>query len=52
MTSLLTRKRSKWKSDTLSRNAVEGHWDRYVDKLWKFCNTEGKQTLVSGLWTV
>lgn len=48
MTSLVTRKRSKWKSDTISRNDVEVHWDRYVDKLWKFCNTKGKHvTLVS-----
>lgn len=38
MTSLVTRKRSKWKSETMPRNAVEVHWDRYVDKLWKFCN--------------
>lgn len=41
MTSLVTRKRSRWKSDTMSRNAVEVHWDRYVAKLWKFCtNTQ------------
>lgn len=40
MTSLVTRKRSKWKSDTISRNDAEVHWDRYVDKLWKFCNTK------------
>lgn len=45
MTSLVTRKRSKWKSDTISRNDVEVHWDRYVDKLWKFCNTKGKTCL-------
>lgn len=37
MTSLVTRKSSRWKSDTMSRNAVELHWDRYVAKLWKFC---------------
>lgn len=36
MTSLVTRKSSRWKSDTMSRNAVELHWDRYVAKLWKF----------------
>lgn len=34
---MVTRKRSRWKSDTMSRNAVEVHWDRYVAKLWKFC---------------
>lgn len=37
MTSLVTRKSNRWKSDTMSRNAVELHWDRYVAKLWKFC---------------
>lgn len=36
MTSLVTRKRSRWKSDTMSRNVPEVHWDRYVAKLWKF----------------
>lgn len=33
MTSLVTRKRSRWKSDTMSRNDAELHWDRYVAKL-------------------
>lgn len=33
MTSLVTRKSSRWKSDTMSRNDVEEHWDRYVAKL-------------------
>lgn len=46
MTSLVTRKRSRWKSDTMSRNAVEVHWDRYVAKLWKFCkNTNNKNKM-------
>lgn len=45
MTSLVTRKRSKWKSDTISRNDVEVHWDRYVDKLWKFCKAKGKRVM-------
>lgn len=34
---MVTRKRSRWKSDTMSRNAEEVHWDKYVAKLWKFC---------------
>lgn len=34
---MVTRKRSRWKSDTMSRNDVEVHWDRYVDKLLKSC---------------
>lgn len=50
ITSLVTRKRSKWKSDTISRNDVEVHWDRYVDKLWKFCKTKGKHVLMSGVF--
>lgn len=44
MTSLVTRKRSKWKSDTMPRNAVDVHSDRYVDKLWKFCNQHKRKT--------
>lgn len=43
MTSLVTRKSSRWKSDTMSRNAVELHWDRYVAKLWKFCRMGVKE---------
>lgn len=37
MTSLVTRKRSRWKSDTTSRKVGEEHWDRYEAKLWKSC---------------
>lgn len=43
MTSLVTRKRSRWKSDTTSRKAVDVHWDRYVAKLWKFWKSKGKR---------
>ncbi len=38
MTSLVTRKRSRWKSETMSRKEEEEeHWERYVAKLWKSC---------------
>lgn len=52
MTSLVTRKRSKWKSETMPRNAVEVHWDRYVDKLWKFCNKHKRKTRLDSCNTV
>lgn len=52
MTSLVTRKRSKWKSETMPRNAVEVHWDRYVDKLWKFCNQHKRKTCLDSCNTV
>lgn len=52
MTSLVTRKRSKWKSETMPRNAVEVHWDRYVDKLWKFCNRHKRKTCLESWSTV
>lgn len=42
MTSLVTRKRRRWKSDTMFRNDVEVHWDRYVAKLWKSCKQTRK----------
>jgi len=38
MTSLVTRKRSRWKSETMPRKEEEEeHWERYVAKLWKSC---------------
>lgn len=35
MTSFVTRKRSRWKSEMMSRKMEEVFWDRYVAKLWK-----------------
>lgn len=35
MTSLVTRKSSRWKSEMMSRKMEEVFWDRYVAKLWK-----------------
>lgn len=35
ITSLVTRKRSRWKSEMTSRKMEEVFWDRYVAKLWK-----------------
>lgn len=38
MTSLVTRKRSRWKSETMpKKEEEEEHWERYVAKLWKSC---------------
>lgn len=35
MTSFVTRKRSRWKSEMMSRKTEEVFWDKYVAKLWK-----------------
>lgn len=44
MTSFVTRKRSRWKSDTMSRKTAELHWDKYVAKLWKSCHRQRQKT--------
>ena len=48
MTSLVTRKRSRWKSDTMLRKEVELDWDRYVDKLWKSCGDRADTSQEAG----
>lgn len=42
MTSFVTRKRSRWKSEMMSRKTEEVFWDKYVAKLWKSYRGEKK----------